>query len=80
MYKRQVENWASVTIVPSDLFTGVSNEHMNRILGSLVGTMLIYLGLFFLLFKNYNENEERIKRLAFLDEVTGGINKLEFQM
>lgn len=75
-----VENWASVTIVPSDLFTGFSNEHMNRILGSLVGTMLIYLGLFFLLFKNYNENEERIKRLAFLDEVTGGINKLEFQM
>lgn len=75
-----IGNWTSVTVVPADLFTGVSNQYVTRMLAGLLVTFLIFGLLFSLLFKNYNENEKKMKKLAFLDEVTGGINGVEFAL
>lgn len=75
-----ISDWSSVTIVPVDLFTGFSESYMDKILGSLIVVLLVFSLLFFIMFKNYNDNEKKIKQLAFSDEITGGINRLEFRM
>lgn len=75
-----VSDWVSMTIVPGNLFTGFSDRYVTRMLESLLCTLTVFGVLFFLMFRSYDENERKMKRLVFVDEVTGGINRLEFRM
>lgn len=71
--------WTIVTIVSSDLFTRFSDWYVVKMLGNLGIVLFVFGAYFFLLLKSYSEGEKKLEQLAFSDEVTGGINKLEFQ-
>ena len=53
---------------------------IGKMTGVLAISFLVFGILFFLLFKSYNESGKRLEQLAFSDEITGGINKMEFAM
>lgn len=75
-----IEKWIAVTMIPTDYFNGFYDSYVEKMLGSLLAALAVFGALFLLLFKNYREYGRRIERIALYDEVTGGINRIEFQM
>lgn len=75
-----INGWMIAAIAPSSLFTGFSDAYVARMLVSFGVVCIVFGCLFVLLFKSYNEKEKRLEKMAFLDEVTGGLNKIEFRM
>jgi len=72
--------WAMITIIPTDLFTGFSEEYVVEMLGSLLVTMIIFGVFSVFLYYGVNKNRENLEKLAYVDEVTGGNNKAEFRL
>ncbi len=76
----QTEGWSIATAVPADLFTGFSDSYVAKMFGSQLAALILFAGIFALLFRTYTENRKRIERLAFYDEITGGMNRIKFRM
>ena len=76
----EIDEWTAVTLIPADLFTGFSDSYVGKMLGCLVVALVVFGALFTLLFKGYSENSRKIEKIALCDDVTGGINRIEFQM
>ena len=74
----KAEKWAVITIVPSNLLSGFADQYACRMFISLGGTLLLFGIYSVLLLRNYGKEGERLEQLAFLDYVTGGINRSEF--
>ena len=75
----EVNDWIMISIVPMDLFTNASTSFVLRALLSVIGSAAAFLSVFVLFLKNYNANRKELEKIAFSDEVTGGMNNVEFQ-
>lgn len=76
----EMNDWHLLTIVPEDLFTGISKGYtlrMNLIIGMI---SLIFLGFFYVLHGTYEEGRKELSRRVFIDELTGGMNNTAFGM
>lgn len=76
----EVDEWITVTMIPATLFTGFSYTFVKKMLGSLLMVLAVFGALSFLLFRSYRENNRKLQKIAFRDEITGGFNRNEFQM
>lgn len=75
-----VNGWMTVTILPSSLFMTFSDWYVILMLGSLLTALAVFGAFFLQLLRSSNDNEKRLEELALTDEVTGGINKIDFRM
>ena len=75
-----VNGWMTVTILPSSLFMTSSDWYVILMLGSLLTALAVFGAFFLQLLRSSNDNEKRLEELALTDEVTGGINKIDFRM
>lgn len=75
-----VNGWMTVTIFPSAMFTAFSDWYVILMLGSLLTALAVFGAFFLQLLRSSNDNEKRLEELALTDEVTGGINKIDFRM
>lgn len=75
-----INDWAAVTAMPSDLFTGFSDVYVKEMLACILAVFIIFFAFFMLLFRSNVENGGKLERLAFVDEITGGINRTEFRI
>lgn len=75
-----VNGWMTVTILPSAMFTTFSDRYVILMLGSLLTALAVFGAFFLQLLRSSNDNEKRLEELALTDEVTGGINKIDFRM
>ena len=75
-----VNDWVAVTAMPSDLFTGFSDAYVKEMLACIFAVFIIFFAFFVLLFLSNVENGGKLERLAFSDEITGGINRTEFRI
>lgn len=57
---------------------GYSTCRTGKMNGVLFWGFLLFGVIFVLLLRSYNESGKRLEELAFLDEITGGMNKAEF--
>ena len=73
----EVNDWIMISIVPMDLFTNASTSFVLRALLSVIGSAAAFLSVFVLFLKNYNVNRKELEKIAFSDEVTGGMNNVE---
>lgn len=76
----ETSDWVMATTIPANLFTGFSDSYVKKMLGNFFAAVVVYGAVFILLFKRYADNSRRIEELAFYDDVTGGINRIEFQL
>ena len=75
-----INDWAMVSIVPSNLFSSISEGYVVRALAYELALLAI-LGCFSAaFFKSHDAMTNFLERLAFSDDVTDGGNKLDFQM
>lgn len=73
-------DWVLLTIVPVNLISGSISGYISRSLLIIVGTSLAFLMLLLFIFRIYTDSRNQLNRIAFLDNVTGGINHKAFQM
>lgn len=74
-----INDWVMLTLIPNDLFAGISEKYMQRAFWCLVGTVVAFFGFLYLAFQEYNAKRRSLERIAFSDDITGGINNREFQ-
>lgn len=74
------QEWTVITIIPSDLLAGFSDQYVMKILISLLGTLFLFGIYSVLLLKSYEKEGKQLEHLALLDHVTGGINRIEFRL
>ncbi len=68
-------------IIPMHLFTdSYSGLMMQADRFSIIETLLVLLGFFFLFIWINNANRKKLKKLAFSDKITGGFINIEFHM
>lgn len=73
-------NWVTVAIMPARLFTGFTDGYVKMMLGCVLAILVIFSAFLVLLYRSYFQNGRELERLAFRDEVTGGINRTELRM
>ncbi len=72
--------WVISAIMPTSLFTGFSDGYVKLMLGCILVVLFIFSAFLTLLYRNYFRNGRELERLAFRDEITGGINRTELRM
>lgn len=76
----EVNDWVAMTTMPSDLFTGFSDSYVKEMLACILAAFVVFFAFFVLLFRSNVENGWKLERLAFRDDITGGINRTEFRI
>lgn len=75
-----INNWVLLTLVPADLISGEANNYILRSF-IIVGIVVLIFALFLIIiFRYYRKSENRLKKFAFSDSLTGGLNNSAFQL
>lgn len=74
------EDWMMVTLIPTNVFSKAYLSYMQRALAFTIGAALMFVLLLGLLVKSYKGARKRLEYLAYTDELTAGINSVDFQM
>lgn len=73
-------DWVMAAIMPTSLFTGFSDGYVRLMIGCILAVLFIFSAFLALLYRSYFRNGRELERLAFRDEITGGINRTELRM
>lgn len=73
-------DWVMAAIMPTSLFTGFSDGYVRLMIGCILAVLFIFSVFLALLYRSYFRNGRELERLAFRDEITGGINRTELRM
>lgn len=74
------EDWMIVTLIPTNVFSKAYIAYMQRALAYTCGAAVMFVLLLGLLVKSYRGARKRLEYLAYTDELTAGINSVDFQM
>lgn len=75
-----IHDWFLLTIIPGDLISRSSSLYVMRSFLITGIMLLIFVILIFVVQKSYRDYERGLKKLAFRDSVTGGMNLAAFQL
>lgn len=73
-------NRVMLTIVPTDLLSTDYDRFVYLAAAAVLGTVLVFMCFFILLTRSYRSNRERLEKMAYFDEITGGGNNQVFCM
>lgn len=76
----KINDWFVLTIVPADLISSGISLYVSRVFLIVGGTALMFLLLLLLVYRIYNNNQKHLRRLAFVDRITGGMNEAAFRL
>lgn len=76
----QSEDWMIVTLVPTNVFSSAYIAYMKRALAYTISAAIAFVILLALMRLSYKGSRKKLEYLAYTDELTGGINSIDFQM
>lgn len=71
-------DWVLLTLVPADLISYETDRYVIQTFAIVAGTILLFLFFLLILLFIYRNNRRRLKYIAFVDAVTGGMNNAAF--
>lgn len=74
------EDWMIVTLIPTNIFSKAYTSYMQRALAYTIGAALMFVILLGLLVISYRGARRKLEYVAYTDELTSGINSVDFQM
>ncbi len=72
--------WFLLTIVPVDLVSGSLSSYFVRTLLVTLGLSLVFMLFLLLLYRINDETQKKLSRLAYEDDITGGMNNAAFRL
>lgn len=75
-----INNWVLLTLVPADLISGEANNYILRSFMIVGGVIFVFALFLIIIFRYYRKSEKRLKKFAFSDRLTGGLNNSAFQL
>lgn len=73
------EDWTLITLLPCNMFSGIYTTYMKSALGATMGAALVFVVLLALLVASNRKARQRLERIAYTEELTGGPNNAEFR-
>ena len=75
-----VNDWILLTLVPADLISGEANFYIFRAFLIVAGVSLLFALFLALSIRFYRKNRKQLEKIAFTDQLTGGMNNAAFQL
>ncbi|MBU5626171.1 EAL domain-containing protein [Oscillibacter sp. MSJ-2] len=73
-------DWVLLTLIPSDLISQQTDLYISQSFFIINGMIFLFALILFVLFRTYREHFGQMKRLAFVDRLTGAMNNTAFQI
>lgn len=74
-----INNWSILTVIPKDLFVDTTIAYVSKVMICVWTVSLVICLLFYLYYRKSADYRKKLEHLAFVDDITGGINNGEFQ-
>ncbi len=78
-YPMGINDWYFVTIIPSDIMTMENDKIISSAYLVTSIFIILYLITFLIVMRMQNNNRKKIERIAYVDELTGGISFDKFK-
>lgn len=75
----EINGWYLMSMIPRDLFTGISKAYMVRMNLIIVVLSLAFLAFFYIMYRIYESGNKELTKKIFYDEVIGGMNNYAFR-
>ena len=75
-----INNWSLLTLVPADLISSQANIYVFRTFLIIAGITIVFTLFLISIVNFYRANRRQLEKLAFTDQLTGGMNEAAFQI
>lgn len=75
-----INNWSLLTLVPADLISSQANSYVFRTFLIIAGITIVFTLFLISIVNFYRANRRQLEKLAFTDQLTGGMNEAAFQI
>lgn len=76
----KINDWYLLTLIPSDLISSNISTYAFQSYLIVVSTSIIFIGLLLILHRINRNNNKQLAQIAFIDDITGGMNNSAFQL
>lgn len=75
-----INDWVLLTLVPANLISSGADSYTTRTFLIIGCVVLVFSILFIVTVRFYRKTDKQLKKVAYSDSLTGGMNQMAFQM